>query len=100
LYPHLDEGALLILDDIHIPTIFRLFAFLREEEMFDFLGVAATTAFFRRNSAPLFDSLGEGWWWQKYNEKRFPVRAFDRDFVPPGARPSPNYRRMMRDLGR
>ena len=78
-YPHLDEDALLVIDDIHIPTIFRLFSFLREEAMFDFLGVASTTAFFRRNSSPAFHPLGDGWWLQNYNKNRFPVQAFDRD---------------------
>src|SRR5438445_8150931 len=41
-YPHLDENALLVVDDIHIPTIFHLFSFLREEAMFDFLAIAST----------------------------------------------------------
>jgi hypothetical protein len=66
--------------------------------MFDFLGVAATTAFFRRNSAPLFDPHGDGWWRQKYNEKRFPVRGFKRDFVSPRTPPSSKYRRLFRDI--
>jgi len=96
-YPHLDEDALLIIDDIHIPTIFRLFSFLREEEMFDFVGVASTTAFFRRNSAPLFNPLGDGWWWQSYNRKRFPVRTFSHDFVPRSARPSSDFRHLTGD---
>jgi len=94
-YPHLDEDALLILDDIHIPTIFRLFTFLREEEMFDFLGVVSATAFFRRNSAPVFDPLDDRWWSQNYNKRRFPIHAFGRDFVPPGSRLSPEFRHLM-----
>ncbi len=98
-YPHLDENALLVIDDIHIPTIFRLFSFLREEAMFDFLGVASTTAFFRRNSSPVFHPLGDGWWLQNYNRNRFPVQAFDRDIVPAGARPSSEFRRLINDPG-
>ena len=35
LYPHLETGALLIVDDIHIPTITHLFDFLCADEMFD-----------------------------------------------------------------
>jgi hypothetical protein len=35
IYPHLDPGALLIVDDIHIPTITNLFEFLNADEMFD-----------------------------------------------------------------
>ncbi len=50
-YPHLDVNALLVIDDIHIPTICRLFEFLREDEMFDFLEIVHTTAFLRRNQA-------------------------------------------------
>ena len=72
-YPQLDVDALLILDDIHIPTIFRLFEFLREDEMFDCLEVVQTTAFLRRNRAPLFHPLQDGWWLQKFNNSRFPL---------------------------
>jgi hypothetical protein len=99
-YPHLDEDALLIIDDIHIPTVFRLFSFLREEEMFDFLGVASTTAFFRRNSTPLFNPLSDGWWLQSYNKRRFPMRKFGRDFVPSGTHPSAEFERLMKDTGK
>ncbi|PWT84686.1 MAG: methyltransferase [Proteobacteria bacterium] len=95
-YPHLDENGLLIIDDIHIPTIFRLFSFLREEAMFDFLGVALTTAFFRRNSTPTFHPQGDGWWLQKYNKMRYPVRAFDRDFTGARSRPSKEFHRVTR----
>src|SRR5436190_535356 len=34
LYPYLETGALLILDDIHIPTVHNLFQFLRRDAMF------------------------------------------------------------------
>jgi hypothetical protein len=71
LYPHLEEGGWLILDDIHIPTIARLHDFLKEEAMFEHTGDLKTTAFFRRTSAPLFDPYGDGWWLQNYNKKRF-----------------------------
>ena len=94
-YSHLDKDALLIIDDIHIPTIFRLFSFLREEAMFDFLGVVSTTAFFRRNSAPLFNPLGDDWCSQNYNKRRFPMRRFGRDFAPPSTRPSSEFERLM-----
>jgi len=72
-YPHLETDGLLILDDIHIPTIFRLFEFLREEDMFACLEVVNTTAFFRRTDRPLFDPLQDGWWLQAYNKARFPA---------------------------
>ncbi len=35
LYPHLETGALFILDDIHIPTVQNLFRFLRRDAMFE-----------------------------------------------------------------
>ena len=72
-YPHLAEGALLIVDDIHIPTVFNMFAFLREDAMFRLEEIVHTTAFFVRTSAPLFNPLADGWWLQKYNERRFPI---------------------------
>jgi hypothetical protein len=73
LYPQLSEGALLILDDIHIPTIFNLFAFIREDQMFELVEVVETTAFFRRTGNQLFDPFGDGWWLHNYNSRRFPV---------------------------
>jgi len=72
VYPHLLEGALLIIDDIHIPVVHWLFEFLSEDPMFELLGVAGTTAIFRRTSAPLFDPLCDGWFEQAYNVRRFP----------------------------
>lgn len=74
VYPLLDEGALLIVDDIHIATIRNLFEFLQEDEMFRLTGVVDKTAFFQRTSAPTFDPFHDGWWLQKYNKSRFPVR--------------------------
>jgi hypothetical protein len=73
LYPHIDTGGLLVVDDVHLPTINNFFDFLREDEMFDFIEVVDTTAFFRRNSSPLFDPYGDGWWLQGYNKNRAPL---------------------------
>ncbi len=72
-YPHIAAGGLLVIDDIHIPTIHNLFAFVRDDAMFELLEVAGTTAIFRRTAAPLFDPYGDGWWEQGYNKKRFPA---------------------------
>jgi hypothetical protein len=69
LYPHLETGALLILDDIHIPTVHNLFEFLKRDAMFELDEVVQTTAFFTRTSAPTFDPLGDGWWLQNYNAR-------------------------------
>jgi hypothetical protein len=68
LYPHLEEGALLILDDIQIRSVHNLFAFLREDAMFRLDEVVRTTAFFTRTNAPVFDPWGDNWHHQRYNE--------------------------------
>lgn len=72
LYPHLDEGAVLIVNDIHIATIGHLFDFLKEDDMFRLLEVVDKTAFFERTAAPLFDPYMDGWWQQNYNARRLP----------------------------
>jgi hypothetical protein len=71
VYPHLDPDALLIVDDIHIPTITNLFDFVSADEMFDLQEVVETTAFFRRTDAPTFPRTGDGWWTQRYNKGAF-----------------------------
>jgi hypothetical protein len=72
-YEHLDENALLILDDIHIRSVSNLFEFLRADDMFDVTEVVESTAFFRRTSAPTFPRHGDGWWTQGYNRRDFEV---------------------------
>lgn len=96
-YPHIVAGGLLIIDDIHIPTIHNLFTFVREDAMFDLLEVAGTTAIFRRTSAPLFDPCADGWWLQNYNRKRFPAMWVEKlkNCVPLTLQ-----RRLLRVLGR
>ena len=74
LYPHLETGGLLIVDDIHIPTIRQLFDFLREEPMFTLLETVGKTAFFERTTAATFSPVQDGWWLQDYNTRRFPVQ--------------------------
>ncbi len=85
LYPHLEMGALLILDDIHIPTVHHLFQFLRRDAMFELDEVVQTTAFFTRTSAPTFDPFGDGWWQQGYNVRpllRYTWRERIKDCLP------------------
>lgn len=77
-YPHIVEGGLLIIDDIHIPTIHNLYTFLKDEQMFDYQGTVGTTAFFTRNDAPLFDPYGDGWVLQNYNVKRYPATLLEK----------------------
>jgi hypothetical protein len=70
LYPHLKKGGILILDDVHGPTIGRLADFIAEDEMFECIGLVEATALFRRTEAPTFDPCGDGWWAQRYNRRR------------------------------
>ena len=76
VYPHLTPGALLVLDDIHIPTINQLFRFVREDAMFEAVDVVGTTAFLRRTDAPVFPVDEDGWWTQNYNIARFPLSGW------------------------
>ena len=85
LYPHLETGARLILDDIHIPTVHNLFEFLRLDAMFKLDDIVQTTAFFTRTSAPTFDPFGDGWWEQNYNARpllRYTWRERIRTLLP------------------
>lgn len=67
IYPHLRTGALLIIDDVNVPTIANMFEILRADAMYDLVDVIENTAFFRRTSAPAVDPFGEGFWLQGYN---------------------------------
>jgi Methyltransferase domain len=71
LYPQLDPDALLIVDDIHIPTITNLYDFLCADEMFALQETVETTAFFRRTEAPTFSTIEDGWWMQAYNRAAY-----------------------------
>jgi hypothetical protein len=78
VYPQLEQDALLVVDDIHVPTIRNLFEFLQDDEMFRLVEIVENAAFFRRTSAPTFDPLMDGWWLQKYNKQRFPIMTHAR----------------------
>jgi len=89
LYPQLETGGLLILDDIHIPTVHNLFQFLRRDAMFELDEVVQTTAFFTRTSAPTFDRFGDGWQQQNYNARpllRYTWRERIRSLLPTSMR--------------
>lgn len=81
-YQQLETNAIFILDDIHIPTIYNMYNFLKEEEMFTLIKVVHTTAFFRRTAAEAFNPYWDGWWLQKYNTARFPI-----DLANPAGKP-------------
>lgn len=69
LYPHIEKGGLLVIDDIHIPSIQNLFRVVSHDHMFRLLEVCGKTAFLRRTDAPLFDPWGDGWWLQGFNRR-------------------------------
>ena len=87
LYPHLDIGALLIVDDIQIRSVHNLFEFLRRDAMFHLAEVVNTTAFFRRTEAPVFNPFGDGWWAQDYNRR--PLRRYTWKETIKGRLPQP-----------
>ncbi|MDT9339350.1 glycosyltransferase [Trichodesmium erythraeum 21-75] len=77
IYPHLEENALLIIDDIWIPTIYNLFNFLKEDQMFELVEIVGKTAFFQRTNAPILNPVGDDWFLQNYNKSRFPIRNYE-----------------------
>lgn len=72
-YRLLQPNSILIVDDIHIPTLKNLFNFLCQDDMFYLHQVTATTAFFVRTAEPMLNPLGDDWWKQRYNIQHFPA---------------------------
>ena len=70
-YPHLKEGGLLLVDDIQIPSIRRMFEIIAADDMFELLETVDNMAFFRRTAAPLFSPVGDNWWIQGYNKAAY-----------------------------
>ena len=83
-YPQIRPGGLLVVDDIHIPTITHLFRVLQEDAMWRLLAVELYTAFFQRTDAPTFDPFGDGWIHQRYNRDRFPHKEWLVPALGPG----------------
>ena len=71
VYLHLKTGAILIIDDVHIPTLSNLYRFLLDDDMFSLIERLENTAFFRRTDAPIFNPFGDGWEFQEFNKRRF-----------------------------
>lgn len=89
VYPHLAAGALLVIDDIHIPSVHQLFRFLKADAMFELIGAVDRAAFFRRTSAPAFPACSDGWEFQGYNKRRLARYIWKeklKDAVPPALR--------------
>lgn len=68
LYPHVELGGTLVVDDLQIRTIHNMFDFLVVDDMWSLEEIVDTTAFFVRTNAPTFPPTGDGWWLQNYNK--------------------------------
>lgn len=66
-YPLIATGGLLLVDDIQIPSIGRMFDIIKADEMFNLLDVVGNMAILRRSEAPLVDPQSDSWWLQGYN---------------------------------
>lgn len=71
IYQTLRVGSILIVDDIQIPTIRRMYEILKVEDMFEHLEVGDNTAFFKRTEHEVFNPYGDGWWLQGYNKPHY-----------------------------
>lgn len=67
LFPHLQAGGWLVVDDIQIPSVYELFTFLKQESSLVLEEIAVRTAFFRRLTV---ESPGpDGWERQGINRQ-------------------------------
>ena len=71
LYPLIETGGLILLDDIQIPSITRMYEIIKMDDMFNLLEVVGNMAFFSRSGAPLIDPLSDSWWLQGYNRAHY-----------------------------
>jgi hypothetical protein len=67
-YPLIETGGLLLVDDIKIPSIGRMFDIIKADDMFDLLEIVDNMAFFRRSEALLIDPQSDSWWLQGFND--------------------------------
>ena len=70
-YPHITNGGLLLIDDIHIPSISRMYEILKNDDMWILLDKVEKLAVFKRSEAALIDPLSDSWWLQGYNKSLF-----------------------------
>ena len=97
LYPTIETGGLLLLDDIQIPSIGRMFDVIKADAMFELLEIVDdNTAFLRRTGAALINPESDSWWLQGYNQ------AYYRQLVSPQppARPGRTLGSILRGLTR
>jgi hypothetical protein len=89
-YPLVAPGGLLIVDDLLIPSIGRMFEIIKADRMFELVEIVSSNmAFFRRTSAPLLDPHGDGWWLQGYNKSYYDAYTEShRESAPDDRRPA------------
>ena len=76
-YPQIESGGLLLVDDIKIPTVRRMFEIIQADEMFRLLEVVDhNMAFFQRTEVPCVILTGGGWCSQGYNRAYY-QRIYD-----------------------
>ncbi len=81
-YQRIRKGGVLVVDDIHIPTIRQMYDVLRDDKMWAHVEDVLTTAFFRRTDAPMFDPYGDGWDKQQFNQRHFRDHASMDTYCP------------------
>lgn len=80
LYPFINVGGLLIIDDVNIPTIGRMADILVEDKMWQRIALIDATLVLKRTSAPTTNPFGDEWYDQMYNRHR--VSSSRSIFVP------------------
>lgn len=70
-YPLIETRGLLLLDDIQIPSIGRMFDIINSDDMFNLLEIVGYMAIFERSEAPLIDAHSDSWWLQGYNRAHY-----------------------------
>ena len=70
-YPQIETGGLLLVDDLQIPSIGRMFDIIDASDMFNLIEIVGNMAIFKRSDAPLIDPLSDSWWIQGYNRAHY-----------------------------
>jgi hypothetical protein len=82
-YPLIEPGGLLLVDDLPIPTIARMFEIVRADPMFELKEVVGDQlAIFSRTDAPVVDPRSDSWWLQGYNRRHYERVLRDRARKP------------------
>ena len=69
--PSLKNNGILIINNIHVPTINKIYEFIKEDEMFYLHKVVQNAAFFVRTGTGDFDYKAKNWKFQSFNSEKF-----------------------------